>query len=56
MEFNNPNFHKLADNGSNFKNNHWQSQLLIFCKTLDPCLERRRGCSNFKHWTTDGYH
>ncbi|MFS7955336.1 hypothetical protein Hanom_Chr07g00641441 [Helianthus anomalus] len=41
MEFNNPNFHRLADNGFNFKNSHWRSQLLIFCKTLDPCWERR---------------
>ncbi|MFS7972800.1 hypothetical protein Hanom_Chr09g00849111 [Helianthus anomalus] len=40
MEFNNPNFHQLADNGPNFKDNHWRSQLLTFCKTLDPCLER----------------
>ncbi|MFS8024737.1 hypothetical protein Hanom_Chr16g01466921 [Helianthus anomalus] len=37
MEFNNPNFHRLAGNGPNFKNSHWRSQLLIFCKTLDPC-------------------
>ncbi|MFS7941036.1 hypothetical protein Hanom_Chr05g00471471 [Helianthus anomalus] len=37
MEFNNPNFHQLADNGPNFKNSRWRSQLLTFCKTLDPC-------------------
>ncbi|MFS7908963.1 hypothetical protein Hanom_Chr01g00089261 [Helianthus anomalus] len=37
MEFNNPNFHQLAGNGPNFKNSHWRSQLLTFCKTLDPC-------------------
>ncbi|MFS7931969.1 hypothetical protein Hanom_Chr04g00362241 [Helianthus anomalus] len=37
MKFNNPNFHQLADNGPNFKNSHWRSQLLTFCKTLDPC-------------------
>ncbi|MFS8032718.1 hypothetical protein Hanom_Chr17g01561001 [Helianthus anomalus] len=43
MEFNNLNFHQLADNGPNFKNNHWWSQLLTFCKTLDPCWESRRG-------------
>ncbi|MFS7985206.1 hypothetical protein Hanom_Chr11g00995801 [Helianthus anomalus] len=30
MEFNNPNFHQLAGNGSNFKNSHWRSQLLTF--------------------------
>ncbi|MFS8000896.1 hypothetical protein Hanom_Chr13g01183941 [Helianthus anomalus] len=53
MEFNNHNFYQLADNGPNFKNNHWRSQLLTFCKTLDPCLERRRGWSQLKtldHW------
>ncbi|MFS7925676.1 hypothetical protein Hanom_Chr04g00287871 [Helianthus anomalus] len=33
MEFNNPNFHQLAGNGPNFKNSHWRSQLLTFCKT-----------------------
>ncbi|MFS8023140.1 hypothetical protein Hanom_Chr16g01447951 [Helianthus anomalus] len=48
MEFNNTNFHQLADNGPNFKNNHWRSQLLTFCKTLDPCLERRRGWSQLQ--------
>ncbi|MFS7965066.1 hypothetical protein Hanom_Chr08g00757721 [Helianthus anomalus] len=37
MEFHNLNFHQLADNGPNFKNNHWRYQLLTFCKTLDPC-------------------
>ncbi|MFS8033051.1 hypothetical protein Hanom_Chr17g01564891 [Helianthus anomalus] len=37
MEFNNPNFHQLAGNGPNFKNSHWRSQLLTFCKTLDLC-------------------
>ncbi|MFS8015108.1 hypothetical protein Hanom_Chr15g01352501 [Helianthus anomalus] len=37
MEFNNPNFHQLAGNGPNFKNSHWRSQLLTFCRTLDPC-------------------
>ncbi|MFS7940136.1 hypothetical protein Hanom_Chr05g00460131 [Helianthus anomalus] len=37
MEFNNPNFHQLADNGPNFKNSHWRSQLLTFCKIMDPC-------------------
>ncbi|MFS7994769.1 hypothetical protein Hanom_Chr12g01109971 [Helianthus anomalus] len=37
MEFNNPNFHRLAGNGPNFKNSHRRSQLLTFCKTLDPC-------------------
>ncbi|MFS7908794.1 hypothetical protein Hanom_Chr01g00087271 [Helianthus anomalus] len=53
MEFNNPNFHQLADNGHNFKNNHWQSQLLTFFKTLDPCWESRRGWSQLQtldHW------
>ncbi|MFS7901383.1 hypothetical protein Hanom_Chr00s202058g01838251 [Helianthus anomalus] len=35
-EFNNLNFHQLAGKGPNFKNNHWRSQLLTFCKTLDP--------------------
>ncbi|MFS7966750.1 hypothetical protein Hanom_Chr09g00777451 [Helianthus anomalus] len=37
MEFNNPNFHQLAGNGLNFKNSHWRSKLLTFCKTLDSC-------------------
>ncbi|MFS7953098.1 hypothetical protein Hanom_Chr07g00614611 [Helianthus anomalus] len=37
MEFNNPNFHQLVGNGPNFKNSNWRSQLLTFCKTLDPC-------------------
>ncbi|KAF5815272.1 hypothetical protein HanXRQr2_Chr03g0121211 [Helianthus annuus] len=53
MEFNNPNFHQLADNGPNFKNSHWRSQLLTFCKTMDPCWERRRGLSQLQtldHW------
>ncbi|MFS7889500.1 hypothetical protein Hanom_Chr00s000004g01607721 [Helianthus anomalus] len=53
MEFNNPNFHQLADNVPNFKNYHWRSQLLTFCKTLDPCLKRRRGRSQLQtldHW------
>ncbi|MFS8018721.1 hypothetical protein Hanom_Chr15g01395341 [Helianthus anomalus] len=45
LEFNNPNFHQLANNGPNFKNNHWRSQLLTFCKTLDPWCESRRGWS-----------
>ncbi|MFS7979638.1 hypothetical protein Hanom_Chr10g00930051 [Helianthus anomalus] len=52
MEFNNPNFHQLADNGPNFKNSHWWSQLLTFCKTLDPCWVRR-GWSQLQtldHW------
>ncbi|MFS7951126.1 hypothetical protein Hanom_Chr07g00591291 [Helianthus anomalus] len=50
MEFNNPNFYQLANNGPNFKNNHWRS---TFCKTLDPCLERRRWWSKLQtldHW------
>ncbi|MFS7921983.1 hypothetical protein Hanom_Chr03g00243321 [Helianthus anomalus] len=53
MEFNNPNFHQLADNEPNFKNNHCRSQLLTFCKTLDPCWESRRGWSQLQtldHW------
>ncbi|MFS7916139.1 hypothetical protein Hanom_Chr02g00173621 [Helianthus anomalus] len=37
MKFNNPNFHQLAGNRPNFKNSHWRSQLLTYCKTLDPC-------------------
>ncbi|MFS8034643.1 hypothetical protein Hanom_Chr17g01583521 [Helianthus anomalus] len=48
MEFNNLNFHQLAGNGPNFKNSHWRSQLLKYCKTLDPCWERRRGWSQLK--------
>ncbi|MFS7935284.1 hypothetical protein Hanom_Chr05g00401681 [Helianthus anomalus] len=48
MEFNNPSFHQLADNGPNFKNNHWRSQLLTFCKSLDPCWEIRRGWSQLQ--------
>ncbi|MFS7972968.1 hypothetical protein Hanom_Chr09g00851061 [Helianthus anomalus] len=32
-----PNFHQLVGNGPNFKNSHWRSQLLTFCKTLDHC-------------------
>ncbi|MFS7975275.1 hypothetical protein Hanom_Chr10g00878551 [Helianthus anomalus] len=53
MEFNNPSFYQLVDNGPNFKNNHWRSQLLTFCKTLDPCWESRRGWSQLQtldHW------
>ncbi|MFS7959016.1 hypothetical protein Hanom_Chr08g00685701 [Helianthus anomalus] len=53
MEFNNHNFHQFVGNIPNFKNNHWRSQLLTFCKTLDPCLERRRGWSQLQtldHW------
>ncbi|MFS8015107.1 hypothetical protein Hanom_Chr15g01352491 [Helianthus anomalus] len=41
MKFNNLNFHQLAGNGPNFKNSHWRSQLLTFCKTLDPSWESR---------------
>ncbi|MFS8004552.1 hypothetical protein Hanom_Chr13g01227211 [Helianthus anomalus] len=55
MEFNNPNFHQLADNGPNFKSNHWRSQLLTFCKTLDLAW-RGEGGPNFKQWTTGGHH
>ncbi|MFS7950891.1 hypothetical protein Hanom_Chr07g00588501 [Helianthus anomalus] len=36
MKFNNLHFHQLVGNGPNFKNSHWRSQLLTFCK---------------KHWT-----
>ncbi|MFS7902357.1 hypothetical protein Hanom_Chr01g00010361 [Helianthus anomalus] len=53
MEFINLNFHQLVDNGPNFKNNYWWSQLLTFCKTLDRCLERRRRWSQLQtldHW------
>ncbi|MFS7958207.1 hypothetical protein Hanom_Chr07g00675511 [Helianthus anomalus] len=56
MEFNNLNFHQLADNGPNFKNNHWRSQLLTFCKTLDLDWRGGEGGPNFKHWTTGGHH
>ncbi|MFS8029367.1 hypothetical protein Hanom_Chr16g01521471 [Helianthus anomalus] len=48
MEFNNPNFHQLADNGPNFKNNHWWSQLLTFCKTLVPCWKTMRRWSQLQ--------
>ncbi|MFS7931896.1 hypothetical protein Hanom_Chr04g00361411 [Helianthus anomalus] len=48
MEFNNLSFHQLADNGHNFKNNHWRSQLLTFCKTLHPCWESMRGLSQLQ--------
>ncbi|MFS7988734.1 hypothetical protein Hanom_Chr11g01038351 [Helianthus anomalus] len=48
MEFNNPNFHQLAGNGPSFKTSHWRSQLLTFCKTLDPCWESMRGWSQLQ--------
>ncbi|MFS7942687.1 hypothetical protein Hanom_Chr06g00491331 [Helianthus anomalus] len=51
MEFNNPNFHQLAGNGPNFKNSHWRSQLLTFCKTLDPCYHRPRHVSGDRQWS-----